>query len=95
MNLTSEVLDLCTSDEKSIHETNLQKTIERQKIINITIPSFQQLVDQLNRSIIRDTEVMNRAEEDMRNVLKRMSGGSLRYLQIFIPPAQEGIVVHG
>ena len=74
MNLTSEVLEMCTS-EKSIQETNLRKAIDRQKILNITIPSFQQMVSQLNQSVIRDTEVMGRAEEDMRKALKDMPGG--------------------
>lgn len=74
MNLTSEVLEMCTS-EKSVQEANLKKAIDRQKILNITIPSFQQMVSQLNESVVRDTEVMGRAEQDMRKALSETPSG--------------------
>ncbi len=74
MNLTSEVLEMCTS-EKSVQETNLRKAIDRQKILDIQITSFQQMVNQLNESVVRDTESMARAEEVMRKALSEMPSG--------------------
>lgn len=74
MNLTSEVLEMCTS-EKSLQEANVDRAIREQKTVNLTLTSFQQMVDQLNSSIARDAAVMNRAEEDMRKALKDMPSG--------------------
>lgn len=74
MNLTAEVLEMCTS-EKSLQENNLEKAIWEQKSVNLTLTSYQQLVDQLNSSIARDVAVMDRAEETMRKALKDMPSG--------------------
>ncbi|XP_057369377.1 uncharacterized protein LOC130690384 [Daphnia carinata] len=74
MNLTAEVLEMCTS-EKSLQEANLEKAVREQKTVNLTLTSFQQLVDQLNSSIARDVALMDRAEEDMRKALKDMPSG--------------------
>lgn len=74
MNLTAEVLEMCTS-EKSLQENNLEKAIWEQKSVNLTLTSYQQLVDQLNSSIARDVAVMDRAEEAMRKALKDMPSG--------------------
>ncbi|KAI9559369.1 hypothetical protein GHT06_016158 [Daphnia sinensis] len=74
MNLTAEVLEMCTS-EKSLQENNLDQAIRKQQTVNLTLTSFQQVVDQLNSSLARDAAVMDRAEEDMRTALKKMPSG--------------------
>jgi hypothetical protein len=74
MNLTTEVLEMCTS-EQSQQEMNLRKTLDRQVILNITIPSYQKMVDNLNETMVRDTAIMDRAEDDMRRALKEMPSG--------------------
>lgn len=74
MNLTSEVLEMCTS-EKTVQEAKLQTNIDRQSILNFTIPSYQQLVHQLNDTMAKDTAMMDRAESDMREALKKMPSG--------------------
>lgn len=74
MNLTSEVLEMCTS-EKSIQEAQLDSNIDRQQILNITIPSYQKVLDHLNQTMAKDTAMMERAEDDMRVALKNMPSG--------------------
>jgi hypothetical protein len=74
MNLTTEVLEMCTS-EKSQQEMNLRKNLDREKILNITIPSYQQMVANLNETVMKDTAMMDRAEDDMRRALKEIPTG--------------------
>ncbi|XP_046633381.1 uncharacterized protein LOC124312885 [Daphnia pulicaria] len=74
MNLTTEVLEMCTS-EKSQQEMNLRKNLDREKVLNITIPSYQQMVANLNETVMKDTAMMDRAEDDMRRALKEIPTG--------------------
>lgn len=74
INLTAEVLEMCTS-EKGLQEAKLEKTTREQKRVNLTLPLFQQMVEQLNSSIAKDQAVIERAEEDMRKALQKMPSG--------------------
>jgi hypothetical protein len=74
MNLTAEVLEMCTS-EKSQQEMNLRENLDKEKILNFTIPLVQQEIDKLNQTVMKDTAIMDRAEDDMRQALKEMPSG--------------------
>jgi hypothetical protein len=52
-------------------EMNLRKNLDREKILNINIPSYQQMVANLNETAMKDTAMMDRAEDDMRRALKK------------------------
>jgi broad specificity polyphosphatase/5'/3'-nucleotidase SurE len=70
MNLTTEALKMCTS-VKSQQEMNLRKNLDQEKILNINIPSYQQMVANLNETAMKDMAMTDRDEDDMRRALKK------------------------
>jgi hypothetical protein len=52
-------------------EMNLRKNLDREKILNINIPSYQQMVANLNETAMKDTAMMDRFKDDMRRALKK------------------------
>ena len=74
MNLTMEVLEMCTS-EKTVQEAKLETNFDRQSITNNSIPFYGQLIDQMNRSIAEDKKMMLRQEENMKKALDEMPSG--------------------
>jgi hypothetical protein len=70
MNLTTEALKMCTS-VKSQQAMNLRKNLDQEKILNINIPSYQQMVANLNETAMKDMAMTDRDEDDMRRALKK------------------------
>ena len=50
---------------------NLRKNLDQEKILNINIPSYQQMVANLNETAMKDMAMTDRDEDDMRRALKK------------------------